>query len=119
MKRRRLPLINQAITQTSEMSKKIPGVSKIEIIITNQADFSTLAQSINNSNVEGTHRRPMIKDILLYPDLTYRLPPKPVRTPMPESSESTDINPEINIDFEENLPFQEGVVSRNLKNYKI
>ena len=41
-------------------------------------------------------------------------PPKPVRIPMQEnseSSESTDINPEININFEENSPFQEGVIS--------
>ena len=28
-----------------------------------------------------------------------------------ESSESTDINPEINIDFQENSPSQEGVIS--------
>ena len=26
-------------------------------------------------------------------------------------SQSSDINPEINIDFEENSPFQEGVIS--------
>ena len=56
----------------------------------------------------------MIKDIPFSPDPNYRLPPKPVRIPTPrssESSESTDINPEINIDFEENSPFQEGIVS--------
>ena len=29
----------------------------------------------------------------------------------PQSSESTDINPEINIDFEENFPFQGNVIS--------
>ena len=28
-----------------------------------------------------------------------------------ESSESTDINPEINIDLEEDSPFQEGIIS--------
>ena len=28
-----------------------------------------------------------------------------------QSSENTDVNPEINIDFEENSPFQEGVIS--------
>ena len=46
----------------------------------------------------------MIKDIPFHPDPNYRPPPKPIRTPMPgisQSSESTDINPEINIDFEE------------------
>ena len=49
----------------------------------------------------------MIKDIPFYPDPTYRPPPKLVGTPMPES---TDINPEISINFEENSLFQEGVI---------
>ena len=114
MRRGRPPSIHQAITQTSELSKKIPEVSKIETRITNQADFTTLVQSITNSNVEVTNRRPMIKGIPFYPDPTYKPSPKPVRAPKPgssESSESTDINPEINIDFEENFPFQEGVIS--------
>ena len=56
----------------------------------------------------------MIKDIPFYPDPNYRPPPKPVRTPAQgssQSSESTDINPEINTDFEENSPFQECVIS--------
>ena len=55
-----------------------------------------------------------MKDIPFYQDPTHRPPSKPVRTPMPgssDSSESTDINPEINVNFEENPPFQEGVVS--------
>ena len=70
-------------------------------------------QSITNSNDEVTYRRPIIKDIPFYPDPNYKPPPKAIRTPMPESSqssESTDINPEINIDFKENSPFQEGVI---------
>ena len=68
-------------------------------------------QSITHSNVEVTHRRPTIKDILFYADPTYRPPPKPVRTPTQGSSESTNINPENKIDFKENSPFQEGVIS--------
>ena len=82
--------------------------------MTNQADSTTPAQSITNSNVEVTHRRPLIKDIPFYPDPTYIPPPKPIRTPMPgssESSESTDNNPEINIDYKENSPFQDRVIS--------
>ena len=62
--RRRKPLpINQAITQSSELSKKLPEVSKIEMGIMNQADFTTPLQSITNSNAEVTYRRPKIKDI--------------------------------------------------------
>ena len=111
--RRRLPLINQAITQTSELSKKIPSVSKIEIRITNQVHSTAPAQSITNSN-EATHRSPIIIDIPFYPDPAYRPPTKPLRTPTPgssQSSHSTNIDPEINIDFEENSPFEEGVIS--------
>ena len=114
MRRRRSPPINQAITQSSDLSKKIPEVSKIEMGITNEGDFTTPAQSITNSNAEVTHRRPMIKDIPFYPDPTYRPTCKPVRTPMARSSESSEginINPEINIDFKENSLFQEGVIS--------
>ena len=41
--RRRRPLpINQVITQTSELSKKIPDVSKVEMRITNQAHSTAL-----------------------------------------------------------------------------
>ena len=65
-------------------------------------------QSIINSNDEVTCRRPIVKDIPFYPDPNNRPQPKTVRTPVPgssQSSESIDINPEINIDFEENYPF--------------
>ena len=81
--------------------------------ITNQADFTTPVQTISNSNVEVTKRRPAIKDITFYPDPTNRASTNPVRTPMPEipeSSESTDFNPEIIINLEENSLFQEGVI---------
>ena len=61
MKGRRPPPFYQTSTLTSELSKRIPEVSIIEMGITNQADFTTPAQSISNSNVEVTHRRPMIK----------------------------------------------------------
>ena len=53
----------------------------------------------------------MIKDIPFYSDPTYRFPPKPTRTPMLGSSESTDVNPDIYIDFKENSPFQQGIIS--------
>ena len=60
--------------------------------------------------MEVINIKPMIKDILFHPDLTYRPPPKPVRIPMLESPENIDISLELNIDFKENSPFQEGVI---------
>ena len=70
------------------------------------------------------------KDIPFYPDPTYRPPPKPVSIPMSEVSENIDIDQELNTNFEENSPFQEGVVSemyqrpdkslsKNLENWKV
>ena len=111
MRRRRSPPINPAITQTSELSKKIREVSKIEKKVISHPDFTTPVQSVNSPSAGVINRTPMIKYIPFYPDPTFRPPPKPVRTPMPGSSESTDINLEISIDFKENLPFQEGVIS--------
>ena len=73
-------------------------------------------QSIINFNDEATHSSPMIKksqDIPFYPDTIYGPPSKPVRTPTPgssQSSDSTNIDPEINIDFEKSSPFQEGII---------
>ena len=54
---------------------------------------------------------PMIKVIPICPDPTYRPPPKLTRVPTLESPENINISPQINIDFEENSPFQEGVIS--------
>ena len=50
-------------------------------------------------------------EIPIYPDPVYRPHPKPVKTPIPEIPGSLlDIDPELNTDFEENSPFQEGVI---------
>ena len=73
---------------------------------------------------------PLIKDIPIYPDSTYKFHPKLTRIPTSESPENIDISPEINIYFEENSSFQEGVVLetyqrpnksffKNLENWKV
>ena len=50
-----------------------------------------------------------------HPGPTYRPPPKPMRSSVPRSQEcspsSENISSDINLDFEENFPFQEGVIS--------
>ena len=107
--RRRKSPINQAIA--AEMPKKIPEALKIEKKVITRPDFTTAVQSVNNCSMEAVNRRPMIKDIPLYPDPTYRPPLKPIRIPASKSPENMDINPELNIDFEENSPFQEGIIS--------
>ena len=74
--------------------------------------------SVNNVDEGMTHTGPLIPDVPFHPDPTYRPPPKPIRSNMPRSQESSqsspsteNINPYINLDFEENSPFQEGVIS--------
>ena len=74
--------------------------------------------TINNADAGMTHTRPLIPDVPFHPGRTYRPPPKPIRSNMPRSQESSqsslsveNINPDINLDFEENSPFQEGVIS--------
>ena len=59
--------------------------------------------------------RKMIQDVAreipIYTDPVYRPPPKPVKTPVPKIPGSlSDIDPELNTNFEENSPFQ-GVIS--------
>ena len=69
-----------------------------------------------------THTRPLVPDVPFYPGPTYRPPPKPIRSYMPRNQESSqsslsveNINPDINLDFEEIPPFQEGVISETFQ----
>ena len=66
--RRRPPPINQ--TNASELSKKIPEVSKIENKVKTHPDFTTPVQSINSPSAETIKRKPRIKNIPFYPNPT-------------------------------------------------
>ena len=77
---------------------------------------------INNADVGMTHGTPLIPDVPFHPGPTYRPPPKPIRSNMPRSQESSqssssveNINPDINLDSKENSPFQEGVISETFQ----
>ena len=77
---------------------------------------------VNNVDEGMTHTRPLIPDVPFHPCPTYRPPPKPIRSNMPSSQEGLqsllsveNINPDINLDFEENSPFQEGVISETFQ----
>ena len=120
MRRRRSAPINQTSIPQSELSQKIPGETKIETRKTNCVNSTDPAHSINNVNEGMTHTRPLLSDVPFHSGPTYRSLPKPIRSNMPRSqessqsshsSENTNINTGINLDFEENSPFQEGVIS--------
>ena len=120
MRRRRPAPINKTIIPPSELSQKIPGETKIETRKTNHVNSLDPTHSVNNADEGITHTRPLIPDVPFHPGPTYRPHPKPIRSDMPRSQESsqssgslgnTNINSDINLDFEENPPFQEGVIS--------
>ena len=122
LRRKRSDPINQPINQPSELSQKIPGKTKMETGRTNQAHSKDPMYIINNADVGMTHTKPLIPDAPFHPGLTYRPLPKPIASNVPRSQESSqsssgveNINPDINLDFEENSPFQGGVISEMIQ----
>ena len=75
---------------------------------TNQAHCRDLMHSINNANGKMPDNRPLIPDVPFHPGPVYRPPPKPIKHDVSNqqgsqsSSGIEDINPNINLDFEEN-----------------
>ena len=63
------------------------------------------------------HTRPLIPYVPFHPGPTYRPPPKPIRSNIPGSKESShspeNTSSDTNLDFEENSSFQEGVISES------
>ena len=118
LKRKRPDPINQTINPPSELSQKIPGETEIETGKTSQIHIKDPTHSVNNVDEGMTHTGPLVQDVPFHPSPTYRALPKPIRSNMPRSQESSNsspstenINPNINLDFEENSPFQESVIS--------
>ena len=69
-----------------------------------------------------THTEPLIPDVPFHPGLNYRPPPQPIRSNVPRSQESSqsslsveNINQDINLNFEENSLFQEGIISETFQ----
>ena len=119
LKRKRSDPINQTIHPPSDLTQKIPGETKIETGKTNGIHSKDPTHSVKNADEGMTHTRPLIPDDPFHPGLTYRPPPKPIISNMPRSQESSqsspsveNINPDINLDFEENSPFEEGIISK-------
>ena len=103
------------------MSQKIPGRMKIETGKSNQAHSRNLMHSINKANGKMTYNKPLIPDVPFHQGPVYRPPPQPIRHDLSNqqgsqsSSGIEDINPTINLDFEENSLFQEGVISETFQ----
>ena len=86
------------------MTGGIPGGSKIETGKTNSSQGTNGAhdRAINNS-------KPFLPDVPLHPDLLHK--PSSLR----QNANKINQNPNINLDFEENSTFQEGVTSKTIQ----
>ena len=52
------------------------------------------------------------RETSVYPDLINRPPPKPTENlPLPRIESNTDVSPRIDLEFEENSSYQEGIIS--------
>ena len=112
-RRKRPDPINQPINQQSNLSQKIPGRTEIEK--KNHVHTKDLTHSINNASGKMTKNKPLIPDVPFHPGPVYRPPPKPIKQDIsyPQSSTNIEnINPNVNFDFEENSPFEEGIMSK-------
>ena len=120
-RRNRPDPINQPITQPSNLSQKIPGRTEMETRRTNYIHTKDLMHSINNMSGKMTNNNPLIPDVSFHPGPVYRPLPKPIKQDVayPQSSQSStsieDINPNINFNFEEDSPFQEGIMSETFQ----
>ena len=102
MGRRKPDPINQTGNQPLDVTQGIPRGTKIETGKTNSAQGTNSAhdRSINNNN-------PFAPDVPLHPD--------PLLKPSTQqNTNKISYNPNINLDFEENSPFQEGIMSEDI-----
>ena len=110
-KRKKPDPINQAINQPSNLSQEIHGRTKIERGETKSMHTKDPDHSIHNANDRIVNNNPFMPDAPFHPDPLLRPPIKPVKQNMTCNQNSQDISPNINFDFKENSPFQEGVMS--------
>ena len=89
--------MNQPTNQPLDVTQRIPKGTKIETRKRNSAQGTNSAcdRSVNNNN-------PFLPDVPLHPD--------PLLKPSTLQN-SNKVSPDINSDFEENSPFQEGIIS--------
>ena len=95
LKRRRSDPVNQTINPPSELSQKIPGKTKIETGKTNLVHSKDPMHTINNADAGMTHTRPLIPDVPFHPGPMYRPLPKPIRSYVPRSQDSSQSLPSV------------------------
>ena len=103
-KRKKPDPINQAINQPSNVSQEIQGRTKIVTGKTNNI------HSTNSMNDRLINNIPFMPDVPFHLDLLLRNPKQ-----QPIKQNIQEIIPNINFDFEENSPFQEGIMAETFQ----
>ena len=103
MRRRKPDPINQTADQPLDVTQGIPKGTKIETRKTNSAQGTNSMhdRSTNNNN-------PFVPDVPLYSDPLFKLSTQ-------QSTNKISYDPNINLDFEENSLFQEGIMSETFQ----
>ena len=106
LRRRKPDHINQAIIQPLHVTWGIPWGNKIETRKTNSAQGtnSMCDRSVNNNN------DPFLPDVPLHQDPL-------LKHSTLQSTNKTKVSPSANLDFEDNSPFQEGIISKTFQNW--
>ena len=100
-KREKPDPINQAISQPSNLSKELPRRTRIVTGKTNSIhSMNSMVDRLINNN-------PFMPDVLFYTEPLLR-PSK--QQLIKQNAQEIDPNPNINFDFEENSPYQEGIM---------
>ena len=102
--------ISQVIKQPSNVSQEIPGRTKIETRKTNSIC------STKGMNYRLVNSNPFMPDVPFHQDLLLR-PPKqqPIKQNVTQNTQEINPYPNVNLDFEENSPFQEGIMSETFQ----
>ena len=103
LRRRRRPEPDY-INQPSVVTRGIPGGSKIETGKTN-----------SSQGTNGMHDRAINNSKPFLPDVSLHLDPLHKPSSLQQNANKINQNPYINLDFEENSPFQEGIISETIQ----
>ena len=104
----------QPVANISTSASKSHKISIVQNATKGSKDFLVPGQLITEKTEAITYR--MIQDknrkLPFYPDPIYRPPPRPAENLQPNNAVSKpDTRPKIDVEFEENSPHQEGIIS--------
>ena len=95
------------INQPSDVTRRISGGSKIATGKTNSSQHTNGVHDRTTNNDKS-----FSPDVLLHPDLFHK--PSPIQQNIDKINKINQ-NTSINLDIEENSPFQEGVISKTIQ----